>query len=467
MSDYRKEGLRITAVLVLLILSGCSTKRADWTVLVNGLPTKVSPEFASRSVVYYILRQTHEPLFRLDDGENYTSRLLKKWDRRISDGSYCLCPNTSLRFNADSKFSVDFFGKYIEATIKRRWPSAEVLQENDCFRVRFQDARGGFFDYLSQYENAPSVQDRNGFSQGLGAYRISKIDEGKIELERKNPVSNGYNRIVLYEYTAWKKSGTNAESVSDFNRISPEDIPAWAPQKYVSFANVTLKSGVLVINHPDAHLRNLIYNCVQVDVFRNAYFPTKKDFHSIKTVFPMGVPGGAAGLPAQVCDKKIKDGLKDREFVFANWREDNLKQIENFSREFHRVTGVKMRVVNSSPQTLIKKLHKFPRPFNAIVLHLDAIRAEQSAFFDVFLLKDGYLDFPLPRISEMYQDMQTKENQEDRSHIGANIAETLKNEHVVLPLYQEERTFYYPKEIKNLNVGVGFIEYPEIAEFKK
>jgi len=461
-----------TKILTALLLSaslfswGCASKNQEWVVLSNGLPEKISPELASRSVVYYILRQTHEPLFRLDDGENYSSRLLKKWGKNISDGSFEFCPDTTLKFNEENLFSNELFERYISGVARKYDASAKVTTNKGCFKVAFAGPRNSFLEFLTQYENAPSVRVSEAFEQGLGPFRISRLGGGEAVLIRRIPVSSGYNRIILYEYDLWKKSGRSGRLVSDFNRIPPQDVPAWVLKKYSSFNNVTLKSGNLIINHPDRRIRELIYNCVDVRRFRQAFLPAKKDFYSIKTVFPMGVPGAEPGVAEQTCGQAVKPALSGGKFIFANWRDDNFGQLSEFAADFHKRTGVKMEIFNSTPRELMKSLHKAPRPFNAIVMYLDAIRSEQAAFFEVFLKSDGYLDFPLPKVNKILKKLDVERDVQRRDAIGADIAAALQKEAVVLPLYQEERVFYYPKDIKNLNVGVGFVEYPEVADFK-
>lgn len=466
MPEHRKKILTVLSLFVWFFSWGCAPRNQDWVVLANGLPEKILPELASRSVVYYILRQTHEPLFRLDDGENYSSRVLKRWSRDISDGSFEFYPDTSLKFNEEIAFSEELFDKYIHLVARKYDSSAKITRNEGCFRVSFSGPRSSFLEFLTRYENAPSVKVAETFEQGLGPFRISRLGGGEAVLLRRSPASSGYNKIILHEYGLWKKSGSSDRLISDFNRIPSQDVPDWVENKYSGYNNVTLKSGNLIINHPDRRIRKLIYNCVDVRQFRQVFLPSKKDFYSIKTVFPMGVPGAEPGLSEQTCDRKIKAGLSGARFTFANWRDDNLGQLSEFAGDFYRKTGVKMDVVNSNPQELIKRLHKAPRPFNAIVMYLDAIRSEQAAFFEVFLKSDGYLDFPLPGVAEMLKRMNAERDVRHREAIGADIAIALRKEAVVLPLYQEERVFYYPKDIRNLNVGVGFIEYPEVADFR-
>ena len=54
-----------------------------------------------------------------------------------------------------------------------------------------------------------------------------------------------------------------------------------------------------------------------------------------------------------------------------------------------------------------------------------------------------------------------------RKHaLAMSVVGELAKEAVALPLYQSVRVFWYPKKIENIVVGKGFLEYPEIGDFR-
>lgn len=73
-ADYKTRLLII--VVSLFLLNGCvgreKTSADVWEVLIGALPTQIYLKNASETFIFYILMQTHEPLFRYDDLENYT-----------------------------------------------------------------------------------------------------------------------------------------------------------------------------------------------------------------------------------------------------------------------------------------------------------------------------------------------------------------------------------------------------------
>ena len=466
MLDYRKTLAGLSVLLTLILPCGCLRKDAVWITLANGLPEKVFAAGAGRNVIYYILKQTHEPLFRREDGENYTSRILKHWSRNINCTEFSFYPDTSLRFNDENLFSQAFFEQYMVGLVAKYDPSAKVLLENRGVTVRFPSSKKNFLDYMTEYENAPSVRMKESVEAGLGPFEVASIDKNRISLKRKTPVSDGYNEILIVEQAAQKSLGIKDRDVSDFNRIPVADIPGWVGREYLGFNNVVLKSGNLIINHPNQTVRKLIYNCVDVKEFRAAFFPAREKFRSIQTVFPVGVPGAVPGEAEQVCRPLGNAARTHKRIVLANWRSDNFPELQAFALSFRKKTGIEMGILNSSPGELMKVLHKIPRPYNAIVMHFDAVRPDQAIFLEVFFKRDGYLDFDLPKLEPMYKQMLLEEDPAKKSVIGEKIARGLRDAAVVLPLYQDEKPVYYPGVIKNISVGRGFSEYPEIAEFR-
>lgn len=466
MPEFRKTLAVFCLFLAAGFQWGCTRKTDVWVTLVNGMPEKVFTAGASRNVVYYVLKQTHEPLLRREDSQNYTSRVLKSWRRNINNTEFAFYPDTSLQFNPGHPFSVEVFEEYLSGLVKRYSSSARIHRENGGLIINFPQAQDTFLDFLTEYENAPSIKASVNIEDGLGPFRVVSLEKNTLALERKIPVSRGYNKILIVEQAAQKNVVPDSRNISDFNRIPLSDIPDWAKQEYLSFNNVVLKSGNLIINHHDKEMRELIYNCIDVKEFRAAFFPARKEFRSIKTVLPIGVPGALSGEPEQACGRFKNIKLSSKKIILANWRSDNLVELKAFSDSFKKKTGINLQLLNSSPAELIKVLHKSPRPYHLIPMHFDAVRPEPAIFLEPFFKRDGYLDFALPELEPLYKRMLSEGAPGKRAELGGEIALKLRDNAVVLSLYQDERPVYYPGEIKNINVGKGFSEYPEIADFR-
>lgn len=441
-------------------------KTDTWEVLASGLSLNISVKKAAMNTVLYVLKQTHEPVFRKSDGRNYTSKVLLTWDRSLDYSAYRFCPRETLKFNSEKVFTADLFQQHIRNVTENYDPNYKISLSSGCVQVNFGKRREKYLDYLSLYETAPTFKRNDGFEDGLGPYRIDAATDTKIVLSRKEPVARGYNHIVFYEYRGAKDPRLIDRNISDFNRVPPFDIPNWVKDSYVHFDNVELKSVVLMINHPDYQVRSAVYNCFDVEKFRKAYMPKKNDFYNIKTVFPLGVPGAASGKPAQSCqvDKRIFRNTPP--LVFANWRLDNFKELAAFFNDFQSKTGVRIHLMNYSPEKLGKVVYSRPKPYNLIVIIFDAIRPEESSFLEAYFRKDTYYDSSFDRMKPVYSKMLYEDNAERREKLASTILEYLKDKKIALPLYQNIGTVYYPSYIKNLTVGRGFLEYPEVGDFR-
>ena len=75
----------IAVVSIIIFIAGLRNDARDvWRAMVLALPARISPSEMSITG-YYIIKQTHEPVFRKDDGYNYSSKILfgQKLKRKI------------------------------------------------------------------------------------------------------------------------------------------------------------------------------------------------------------------------------------------------------------------------------------------------------------------------------------------------------------------------------------------------
>lgn len=458
----------LVAGAVVLCVAGVSAffaydREMSWEVVFPGLPASIGVADASHNAILYILKQTHEPLFRRDDGQNYSSRVLKRWSRSLEDKSFILCPDTELRFNEVSAFTADHFVGYVAEVSRRYSPEAVITRDGGCFTVKFKDPQKGFLEYLALYENAPTIKRSEQVEDGLGPFKVTSLGKDLVLLQRKCKVKRGFNKIILHDYRGGGDPNLDNRNVGDFNRIPPFDVPRWVESEYLGFENIQLKSVDLTINHPARDVRQLLYNCIGVDSFRRAYFPKAQKIYDIGNVFPLGVPGAIAGLPEQNCHGFKKSGVS---VILANWRDDNQRSLAEFAKGFRVKTGVEIVVKNYRPSELVKILHKKPRPYNLLVMGIDAVRPDYAAFLSPFFREKAYIDSKPAKGAGLYKIMQKESGEEARAPIAKAIAKDLAEEGILLPLYQVGGKFYYPKKIKNLESGRGFLEYPEVAEFR-
>lgn len=451
--------------LALAFFGGRKPAGRTWEVVFSGLPVKITTAKASHNTLYYILKQTHEPLFRQEDGDNFTSRLLSSWKRSVDSKTYGFCLKPGLWFNERDRFDHKAFLEYISGVTKSYDPKFSVTTEDGCFSLRFDRSAKGYLEFLSLYENAPTRESSPFIEDGLGPFRAVSLDDKRIVLHRKTPVAKGFNSIIVHDFKGSGDLLLNNKNISDFNRVQSSDVPQWAMERYRGFDNIRLKSVILVINHPDKNVREVIYNCLDAGVFRKAYFPKLEGMYDIQNVFPLGVPGALPGRPPQFCHKKK---LKEKVSIdLANLRDDNHKELELFVRNFFDLTGIEIKVINYVPTALTIRRAKMRWAYNLLVMSADAVRPEQNAFVAPFLRRERrFVDYPLPALQRAYEKMLAVQDPVVGTVLGKKLAKGISEEFVVLPLFQAMGRMYYPEKIKNLDAGKGFLEYPEVADFR-
>lgn len=468
MSAYRKAIIPCAVLLAgsVYLLTLPARGRNAWHVLVGAFPAKISVENAHISSAYYVLRQTHEPLLRRDDGQNYTSRIFERWSHKLDYSEYEFCPKERLLFDDSQAFTKALFHEHISAITRKYDPGAQVSYSDGCAAVVFKAPAKGYLEYLTQYENAPTKPVGDSYELGLGPFRVAFAGEDRIELERKRPLRNTYSSVILHLYKDVGDPKLQDRGISDFNLIPSVDMPGWVRETYRSFDNVELKTANLIINHPDPAGRRLIRNCLGADAFRRAYSPRKNDFIDVQTIFPMGLPGARAGLPEQSCNRKLFNVRLSTPIVFLNNRDDNDAQMTVLSKEFRAKTGVPLNVAKFPPEQMRAVKRMRPRPYNLIVIVIDATSPDHGAFFGPFLDPSGYQDFDAAVLRGLYAKLTETDDLALRKGIAAQMIAELERQSVVLPLYQISSKLYYPRNIKNINVGRGFLQYPEVAEFR-
>ncbi|MHB9138689.1 MAG: hypothetical protein ACYC4Q_04710, partial [Victivallaceae bacterium] len=246
--------------------------REVWRAVIVALPGKITTKEMS-STSYYIIKQTHEPIFRKDDGYNYTSKILKQWSRNIDYTRYTLCPDTSLLFDEALPFSFDLFKRHILEVTAKFDKSAIVRAEDSCLTVKFDKPSRRYMDFLSAYANSPTIEVSSMVEVGLGPFIVDSVAKDEITLRRKRSVSHGFNSIVVYDYKGAQDGRLKKIFISDYNFVSTRKGLELPESKYIRFENMSLKSMVLLINLTDQKQRRILYNCIDIDMLRKAFSP--------------------------------------------------------------------------------------------------------------------------------------------------------------------------------------------------
>lgn len=452
-----------------LLFGGCADPHADtWDVLLGAIPQRVSLGNLGETGNYYVVRQTHEALFRRDDGQHYTSRLLKSWSRGLDNRKFVFCPDTSLGFSEQKAFSADYFGVYISSVTGNFSGSFRVSADGGCFSVEFPVPSPGYLEFLALLENAPSIPDVAGNPTGLGPFAVESIAEDRVVLVRKRRVDDGYNKIVLHEYAGPGDPRLNDRGIEDFNKLSSFDQPEWIAGEFQRFYNVELKSVSLMINHPRLPVRKTVHDCLDVDAFRRAFAPKRKDFYDIRTVLPAGMPGSEPGRFPQHCKTGGVDRFKGVTLRLINQKTDNLLELGRLLEDFKNRTGVNIVLKNMSPKEVSPLLKGGPKghQYELILIVLDTVAPDYDVFFEYILGDSATIDNLPGELRDLYAGFKKTGRWGDRAEAARVLANKLNEYAIALPLYQTIVPIYYPRNIKNINVGRGFAQYPEVADFR-
>lgn len=470
MHSHIKTGLIAFLSACILGLSSCGRRQGHvWQALLPALPPRISTELAGINVELYILMQTHEPLFRTGDGQNFRSAILRDWSRSLDSKQYRFCPDTSLIFDRAQEFSVDALRTHMDSVTRRLDAAYSIAQDSSCVSVKFENAQTGFFDFLSLYENAPTRKlDDARLESGLGPYKVKEFSATKVVLTRKSPIADGYNEIILRLYKGPDDPELSSRRTTDFNRIPSSSLPSWVKSEYQDIGGSLPKSFNLIINHPDPRIRKAVYGCLDMDALRRAYFPARSTFFDLKTLLPVGVPGAQPGKPAQICDKSaLPPRNSTPPLVFVDWAGENEAPLRGLLTRFTEETGIAVELKRTTLSDLASVILKRPHPYNLAVIALDAVRPDAQSFLDYVVTPVGLLDVDLPKASRMYPLMLAEKNPTLRRSLTIEIMNEITRHAVVLPLFQDARRFYYPTGIKNINTGDGFQgEYPNIGELR-
>lgn len=429
-----------------------------------GVPAKVDLEKSVGAAASYILKQTHEPLFRKDDGENYSSRVLLKWSRDLTKKNYCFYPDQSQHFDAGNYFDIVFFGKYLKRITEKYSQDFDFSRSSVCACVKFSGPEEGFLDFLSKAENAPSIPGSKYGEVGLGPFVVSSIKEGELLLTRKDRISRGYNEILVKEFKGPSDQAYIESHASDYNNVPVYYQPEWKEREYQGIDTVDLQVNGLVLNIADKETRSRVYNCLDVDRFRRAFFPERKEFLDVSTILPVGMTGARPGKASQSCRAARSGYVKP--LILLNHISGNDKQVSAVAEEFFLRTGIRIKVVKCTPGELVNALQSNPRGYNLIVVAVGAMQTDYSALFKYFVGDNGFYDFRIPPVKQLHQKLMHERDRFSAAQHAGDIAAELEKGAYFLPLHQNTRRLYYPKGIKNITIGRGFVQYPEIADFR-
>jgi hypothetical protein len=450
--------------LLMLSIASCSRKHDDvtWDIIAVGLPKIITPSVANINMGLYILKQTHEPFFRYRKRTELYSNLFKTWNRDLKYQRFNFCLKNDLYFNEEKKYTIRGLKSDLMKVIKKFNSEYKLNIKNNCIKISFNKSQNNFLDILTKYENSPSHSlPSSNWEDGLGPFYITGMGIKKISLERKEKVSNGYNFINFWSYSGANDNILNQDGIEDYNRVLIQDLPTEKLKDYQKFNVALLQTINLVLNIKDRELRKNLFNCMDISDFRKAFMPKQKNFLDVGSILPIGIPFSKQGKIAQDCDfSSIK---RDEVIKFYNWNKSSSISLKGFFTNLKRKTGLNIEVIDISMNQFVDMVLKSPHPYDLTVVALDAIDVNYNAYFSPVIDKKSILDVKRKRLDKLYNKFKdTKPNE----FSVRSITSAISKEHLLLPLYQEVRDFYFPKHVKALTLGKNDLEYLEINELE-
>lgn len=465
------------AALALFILAGGvawsllrpSTDRV-WDVVMMGLPKSLEPRDIEVAPIGYLLNQTHRPLFNQNEDGVYTSEILSDWAQDRGGLNVKVCVKPGMAIHNVGPFDAVKLAEFLKRRLSELKLQATITPAVPCVALSFTQRHHGFFDLFTRFENAPTWKvDHSAFESGLGEFYVANISEDKIELLRKEDSGRGFNKIFVHAYKSKQhlEELIRTQIIEDVNRVSPELVPDEIKKTYRNYGVVLLQTGILLLNVKDANLRRIIYNCLDIQKFRQAFSPGQSEFKNIQTILPIGVPGAREGLPAQNCTHRKNASTTYPTVKFWNWKDNNRESLKSFWKEFTDQTGVQVEYSDISPEKLFAIAKGQERKHELVVLGLSATEFHYRDFYQYLvdpnhsMLSNSTLD-----LSATLAKLDQKPNKVELESGIATIDSTIASEGLALPLFQQIRQFYYPYELKGISFGSNYLEHPIIAEIR-
>lgn len=457
-------------LLIILFMTfsvfGCFSKRDDtWTTFSLGIPEEIAPSRAHSISVNYVLKQTHEPFLRKESNGDYSSKLFQSWDRDINNKEFNFCLNDGLKFPSGRVYGVKNLKADFERIIDRKFKNKPVslTERQSCVKVSFGQPNENFLEVLTFYENAPTEKSQTPkVEDGFGAYVLSLKSDKKMVLNRKKKSEGKFNKIEFININNSRSYLKNYELIEDYNFIPENEIPVWAKENYQKISRTPLKTGILLLNIKDKAVRSAIFNCVNIKRLRQGLFPSIEEFVDIKSILPIGISGGESGSQDQKCTKRKFD--KQRLTLYS-WENIDLHSLNEELSDLKRKTGIDV-VIKKRPYNDLNTV-LYSGDFDLIVIGATTKNQEYAPFFDTLAGKKTTVFKYIPSyVHKRFEKLVSAESREQQKSIALDLQKMLIDNHHVLPLFLFKRTFYYPKNIKGLDFGYDYLDFPEVDKLE-
>ncbi|WP_127717495.1 hypothetical protein [Halobacteriovorax sp. HLS] len=454
----------IRICFIILLLSSCSKKSSDttWDVVSNGGVTKITPAMALSNIGAYVLKQTHRTIFSYDKNGNLDSKILKTWSTSRDYKQIKFCIDESISFNETRHFDTKSLKETVNGAIKDD-QEYTITEKDNCLNYTFKTSAKYLLYKLTLLFHAPSIKsDIENVEIGLGDFKVLVHSPQQVHLVRKNEKKNAYNTIKFYDISSFDKTKLN-DSIEDYNRISPSQIPQGIKENYNMFNVSILKSAIVIFNIEDDKSRSKIFNCISTSKLRNILFENQENKVSLKYITPIGIPGSEQGSPKQNCDSS----KLDKTFIFANWKHDKKEQLQQYFDELSKQIGIKVQVKNFSFQELNEMVWKTKTGYDLVVPFLDSTQNAVAETFSAFANQEQkFFNFDTSYLMDNYNELMNIGNKSDIAKLVKKLNVQVEENHLAIPLKQVTRPFFFPKRLKRFSIGSDLLEHPDVGSIE-
>lgn len=454
----------VRLLITLLLVSSCTKKSTDstWDVVSNGGVTKITPEMALSNIGAYVLKQTHRTIFSYDKNGNLESKILKKWSTTRDYKEITFCVDKRASFNEKRSFDTNSLKETVNGAIKEN-QEYSIKEDNDCLTYSFKTPAKYLLYKLTLLFHAPSIKsDIENVELGLGDFKVLTHTQEQVHLGRKKPKNNAYNTIKFYDISTFDKSKLD-ESIEDYNRISPGQIPEAIKNAYNMFNVSILKSAIVIFNIEENSSRAKIFNCISTTKLRDILFENQEDKVNLKYITPIGIPGSEQGQPDQDCG----DERMQRTLIFANWKHDKKEQLQKYFDELKTKTGLEVVVKNFSFKELNEMVWKTKTGYDLVVPFLDSTQNAVAETFSAFANQEQkFFSFDTSYLKDNYNELMNISNKSDIAKLVKKLNMQVEENHLAIPLKQVTRPFYFPKRLKRFSIGSDLLEHPDVGSIE-
>lgn len=452
-----------------MLLFGCSKRESLWRVAIVGSPVRITPSDANLLPTSYILKQTHEPIFNKDKNGSFYSNILDHWGRSIDYKDFRLCIAEPRYFGEGEYFTFSLLKDLVLRSLQAfKENHYKYEADNNCLTLHFNTAFPDFLTLLSSLENAPSRKSKiANVENGLGDFIVENFSKELVTLKRKREDASKIDQINFYNIEFIEHDRELMGKMDDINHLLAKSLATIPKEKFKAFEYSPLREFVLLINVRDEKIRESIFNCVNIDLLRKSAYLDEKQFNDVSTLFPVGIRGGKPGKLYRKCNLELTSSRNaTRQIDFKIWEGVDVNGIENAFANVH-INGKKVPIIVHRKKYVNLIEDMIAKKFDLALMVVDTRESSYHSFFDYIYDNNQTLVNPSGKEGySLYNQLKNKSDLKDQYVISLKLQQIVFSEHIVLPIFQPVRTFYYPKNVSGLYMLEDFLDFPNLSRIE-